>query len=531
MKKSYTLLVLWTFLISLNAVALPKLSSHPSAQATIFLDFDGQIVASGSWNSGNPINCAPSGMTDAQITEAFNRVSEDYRPFNVNITTDEAVFLAAPLNRRMRIIITPTSSWYPSGVGGIAYTGSFTWGDDTPAFVFSDRLGTTPKYIAECSTHESGHTLGLSHQAKYSSTCSLVSTYNDGSGTGVISWAPVMGNSYYKNMTGWNNGPTPSGCTSAQDNLSIITTQNGFSYRTDDYSDDAGNGLSVVRDNNNNFSAPGIINTTSDKDALKFAFATNGRFRLDATPYSVGANFDGANLDIKLILLNSARQQIAVFDPPTALNAIIDTTLNAGLYYVMVQGAGNANATNYGSLGSYTVSGNFSPTNAMPIRDVALTGKLDKNNHNLNWNIISDEPIKTINVESSTDGRTFTTLSTVAPNTKSFTYSPTVTGDLFYRLKVTSVIDQTVHSNVITLKSAGKTESKFKISTLVHDEIMVNASATYQYSIADMSGRIVARGANYAGINRINISNTPNGMYVMYIISNNETKTEQIVKQ
>jgi hypothetical protein len=94
MKTTFTLVVLWSLLTSLNVFAVPQLSSLPSAQATIFLDFDGHYVTSTIWNGGNPINCAPSGMSDDQITEIFNRVSEDYRPFNVNITTDSTKFLS-----------------------------------------------------------------------------------------------------------------------------------------------------------------------------------------------------------------------------------------------------------------------------------------------------------------------------------------------------------------------------------------------------------------------------------------------------
>ena len=124
MKKVFTSLIL-TLLI-FTAYSVPKLNSFPSAQATIFLDFDGAYVQSSFWNNGNPINCAASTMTDAQIIEAFNRVAEDYRPFNINITTDSTYFLAAPLEMRVRIIITPTSSWLYAGSSGVSFIGSFT---------------------------------------------------------------------------------------------------------------------------------------------------------------------------------------------------------------------------------------------------------------------------------------------------------------------------------------------------------------------------------------------------------------------
>jgi len=46
-----------------------------------------------------------------------------------------------------------------------------------------------------------------------------------------------MGNVASRNATQWNFGPTPNGCSYLQDNLSVITTTNGFGYRPDDYAD------------------------------------------------------------------------------------------------------------------------------------------------------------------------------------------------------------------------------------------------------------------------------------------------------
>ncbi len=94
---------------------VPLLSSYPSAQAVIFLDFDGETVENTSWNLNGPIVCGPSGLNTAQMTEVFNRVSEDYRPFNLNVTTDSTKYLSAPIAKRMRIVVTITSDWYGSG--------------------------------------------------------------------------------------------------------------------------------------------------------------------------------------------------------------------------------------------------------------------------------------------------------------------------------------------------------------------------------------------------------------------------------
>ena len=532
MKKSYTLMVLWSMLASLNATCLPQLSSLPTATATIFLDFDGQHVQSSVWNAGNPLDCASSGLTDAQIIQVFNRVAEDYRPFNVNITTDSTKFLAAPLTSRIRMIITTTSSWYPN-VGGVAYTGSFTWGDDTPGFIFSDKLGPfNTKNVAEACTHESGHTLGLSHQSKYSNTCTLIAAYNDGIGSGEIGWAPIMGVGYYKNQTTWNNGPTPSGCTAVQDNLSIITDgSNGFTYRSDDHSDNPAINPTVISIANQSFSTSGIISTTTDKDVFKITFTQHGILHVNASPYSVGANNDGANLDIQLKLLNASFQVIGTYNPASTLNAVIDTTLNTGTYYFLLDGTGNANTSNYGSLGSYTISGTFNPTSVTPIRSIVLTGRVDKNKHDLDWNIVADEQIKAIELQSSADGINFNPVTTVTPTARTFVYDPFSSANIFYRLKVTSVIYQTAFSNVIVLKSSSGNKKMTVVSTYVHDEIMINAGDNFQYRITDISGRVMVKGNNNAGINKINIANAPNGIYIIQIVSNNERLTERIIKQ
>ncbi len=527
MKKFFTSLIFTvTILLSQNAFCVPVLSSYPAASATIFLDFDGHYVQSSVWNNGAPFDCAASTMTAAQITEAFYRVAEDFRPFDINITTDSAVFLAAPYNKRVRMIITSTSSWMTPGYGGVAYVGSFTWGDDTPAFVFSDRQGDSPKKVGEAIAHESGHTLGLSHQSKYAGDCyTPAEPYNSGFGTGETAWAPIMGNSSFRNFSNWNDGPTPYSCTSTQDNLTIITTQNGFGYRVDDYAETLNSSTQTLQ---NNFNVNGIISTNLDKDAFKFTLNANANFHLTGIPFNVQGNWIGANLDIRIELYNSSLALIRDYDPKDYLTVTIDTVLNAGTYYIKIYGTGNYNIGSYGSLGAYTISGS---TGALPIHDVSLSGTVEKNKHNLGWHIIADEPIKTIEVQTSNDGSNFNPLTTVTPAATKFAYQPYKSNTIFYRLKVTSVINQTVYSNTIALKGAGNTEDLFNVSTLVQNEVIINAAENYQYTLYDMNGRTVYTGTGLKGINRVNVSNQAKGMYIIQLLSNDQKQTERIIKQ
>lgn len=531
MKKIFTVMVVLAMLTSLKSFSIPILSSHPSSSATIFFDFDGQHVESSVWNGGNPLDCAPSGLTDNQIIEIFNRISEDFRPFDINITTDSTKFLAAPITNRIRMIVTTTSSWYPN-VGGVSYIGTFTWGDDTPGFIFSDKLGPfNTKNVAEACTHESGHSLGLSHQSKYSNTCALVATYNDGLGSGEIGWAPIMGVGYYKNMTTWNNGPTPSGCSVDQDNLYIITNGNGFTYRPDDHSDNPAVNPTLISFTNQAFSTTGIISTTTDKDAFKMIIPQRGVVHVNASPYSVAANDEGANLDIQVKLLNASFQVVKIYNPASTLNAVIDTTLNAGTYYIVVDGSGNANTSNYGSLGSYTLSGTFSPLSVTPIRSVVLSGKIDKNKHDLNWNIISDDPLRAITLQSSSDGINFYPITSTTIDARNFSYDPFNNIPIYYRIQITSVTYQVAYSNVIFLKSPNVNQKRTTVSTYVNDEIMINAGSNFSYMLSDVSGRLISKGTNNAGINKINMRNAPNGIYVIQIISDRERLSERIIKQ
>ena len=526
-------MVLWALLTSMNAMSLPILNSLPTAQATIFLDFDGQHVQSTVWNGGNPLDCASSGLTDAQILNVFNRIAEDFRPFNVNITTDSTKFLAAPMTTRIRMIVTTTSNWYP-GVGGVSYIGSFTWGDDTPGFIFPDKLGPfNLKDIGEACSHESGHALGLSHQSKYSASCAMVSPYSDGGGSGEISWAPIMGVGYTKNMTTWNNGPTPSGCTVDEDNLSIITSGvNGFTYRPDDYGDNPAVNSTSLSVSNHAFSITGIISTPTDKDAFKIVVSQPGILHVDGTPYSVGAGNDDADLDVELKLMNSSFQVIGTYSPANILNAVIDTTLNPGNYYIVIDGAGNANtASNYGSLGSYTLSGTLMPASVTPIRSIVLSGRVDKNRHDLDWSIVSDEQLKTIDLESSADGINFSPVTSFTAAARNFVYDPFSSANIFYRLKVTSVIYQTAYSNVIVLKSITGNQKKTSVSSYVNDQIRINSGDNFQYVLTDISGRVMQKGTYSAGINTINVSNQPNGIYVIQIITSNDRITQRIIKQ
>jgi len=540
MKNLFVTLTLLTTLVAGKSFSAPTLSSYPTAAATLYLDFDGHDVNSSMWNYGTPFSCLPSLMNDVQITEAFNRVSEDFRPFNINVTTDLAKFLAAPLDKRMRVIITPTSGWY-AGVAGIAYVTSFTWGDDTPAFVFSDRLGNDARRVAEAISHESGHTLGLYHQSNWSSNCTLLSSYHTGIGTGEASWGPIMGNAAAKNTTQWNFGPTPNGCSFLQDNLNIITTTNGFGYRPDDIAD-LYTSANIINIATGNFTKTGVITTSSDKDFFRIDLSQNGKLNLSAKPFSVGANNSGANLDIKLILQDSKGVTIGTYEYVDSLHAKIDTILNAGTYYLILDGTGNLNSVNdYGSLGSYTIEGKYTENNITTTNTTTTTttsstistttiisGTKTNNGNRLSFNGIKSG--EAITLMYATEEGNFTDLAKPSATQTSYLHEIKDGKTYIYQLRIVEKTGYVKFSNQVKIM-ANAPASVFKVIKQAQQPVIVNATAAYDFQIVDNFGHVISVGKATAGTKTFDVRNYPAGIYNIRLMSTDEQKVEKFMNK
>lgn len=509
---------------------VPKLSSYPAADATIFMDFDGHMVEGTSWNYLGPIDCGASTLSAAAIETIFNRVAEDYRPFNVNITTDSVKFLNAPLNKRIRVIVTVTSSWYGSA-GGVAFNGSFTWGDDTPAFVFSQLLGNNVKNVAEAISHEAGHTLGLFHQAQYDATnCTKLTDYHRGEGTGQIGWAPIMGVGYYQNFTLWHNGSNSLGCNSKQNDLEVITDgRNGFGFRADDHGSSFATST-PANFNNNTFEVNGVIMKSDDNDFFSFNIPATSRFELDAIPYNVGTGNAGSNLDMQVSLYHSSHTLLNVYNPGNLLNSIIDTVLEGGSYYLKVEGRGNQYAPNYASLGSYALQAKTNGLTPLPVRALNLNGKLDGNKHLLNWVIDADEQVVTLRVEVSADGRTFIPLQQVENNARSYSYQPVSKQSLRYRLFVEFDNGRYYYSNALTLQPHAIAGPKVAGNIQANGQFQVLSPDKMQYRLFNAEGKQIQQGNLVAGINALQVKHAAKGMYIIqYQYTNGQQSTDKLL--
>lgn len=330
---------------------VPVHNSLPGAVAVAYLDMDGQVVSGTQWASGATITARgiSTSYTQAQMSEIWSRVAEDYAPFQINVTTQESVYLAAAANRRIRCIITPDNEWFGSA-GGVAYVNSFTWTGDTPCWVFSDQLANSARYIAEACSHEVGHTLGLRHDGRNSPA----EAYYAGQGTGEVGWAPIMGVGYYKLLVQWSKGEYLS-ANNTEDDLAIITSLNGFGYRVDQVANTA-TGATPLTVNGSSVAGAGILETRTDVDV--FTLATNG----GTVTLSVQGDATSQNLDLLAEIKDASGNTLAASNPDSLTDASVSANLPAGTYFLHVSGVGRGDFlvdgyTDYGSLGQYTVVG------------------------------------------------------------------------------------------------------------------------------------------------------------------------------
>lgn len=318
------------------------LESLPGASAVVFLDFEG---GPGPWVGWGNFAAQPANVSNAQIKEVWQRVAEDFQPFNINITTNRAVFEAAPRNSRQRVIVTPTNTAAP-GAGGVAVIGSFNSTSDQVCWAFY----TSGKASAEAISHEVGHTLGLSHDGKGSEG------YYGGHGNDPVGWAPIMGVGYYKNLSQWSKGEY-AGATQTEDDLRIITNNNNtVRYRADDYGATFATAGHLEVYENGSVSNEGIIETREDVDAFRFT-TTGGVVSFTVNPVSAGPN-----LDLLAEIYDSANVLKASNNPPNDINATVTANLPAGDYTLRVSGVGRGDPlgdgySDYGSIGAYVISG------------------------------------------------------------------------------------------------------------------------------------------------------------------------------
>jgi fibronectin type 3 domain-containing protein len=364
------------------ASTVPILDSRPDATAVIYLDFDGQTVRNTEWNSRQniaTITAQASALSETQINEVWRSVAEDFSPFNISVTTSASRYAAAPGSRRIRVIITPTSAWWGAD-GGVAFIGSFRWTDDVPCWVFENNLGRSAKNVAEAASHEVGHTFDLKHDGRNppDENTQGNGAYYQGFADALADWAPIMGVGYDRAFVQWSRGEY-AGANEPEDDLAIIASvANGFGYRVDDKGDTLGSAaaLRFQAGSTTVVSDGGVVEKSTDVDLMRFTTGNGG------VNFSIRGAEVSPNLFLRVDLLDSFGTVLNTFSSTLATPAVaFSRQVTAGVYYLRVSGRGfpvpsgtvgpyRYDASGYGSIGQYTVTGTLPSSQPVPVLSV-----------------------------------------------------------------------------------------------------------------------------------------------------------------
>lgn len=358
----------------------PARSSRPGSTNVLYLDFNGGEVSGTEWNNdfdAVTLRCRPFDRDgdettfdddeQAEIIRIWERVSEDFAAFDVNVTTVDPitfsdttghVMIVQPLDENDVEILTPTQ-------GGVAYVDIFgtSFNEEySPAWVAADMDADS---IADATSHEFGHNLGLDHDGWPGVDADDSEYYIGHDGAGVaLSWGPIMGAPYGKTLSLWSKGEY-FGSTNTEDDLAIITGKLGTV--PDDHEAVAATATTVAIGGGGAVSASGVISAQVDIDAFKLVVSGPGTLVIDVEGYR-DIDGTGGNLDLTVTLKDSSGTTIATSNPPASGDASINVAVVNDTYTLFVEpaSAGSPMAeppaaptgyTSYGVLGQYTISG------------------------------------------------------------------------------------------------------------------------------------------------------------------------------
>ncbi|MDO5553585.1 MAG: hypothetical protein Q4G68_07465 [Planctomycetia bacterium] len=351
---------------------ITNLNSLPGSNNVIYLDFDGHTTLGTEWNrtysdgeeittpryalDGNTTKTYFDDVEKAAIYEIWQRVSEDYAPFNVNVTTVEPAAEVFTAGRAIRICVGGSNKSVPDQSGaGVGYVGSFSWENDTPCFVFSDDC-LSVKYTAETITHEAGHTLGIDKHDGITTTAGRYEYYSGANG-----WAPIMGTAGDSiPLSQWSKGEYAGATDTKTDDLAVLEetfrVQGGYEsgYRVVASASDFTEATSLDITAGQGM-ASSIILTSDSVDY--YAFSNDGR----ALDFWVGGVVGITNLDALVTIYSQSdtATALSVYDPQDTLYTEF-TFSETGDFYLTVEGTGKTVDglvwwTDYGSIGTYDI--------------------------------------------------------------------------------------------------------------------------------------------------------------------------------
>lgn len=472
----------------------PVRHSRPGARYILFLDFGGMTITGTQWNTNYgtsifvarpyDIDDSPATFNDqeqANIIQIWERVAEDYAPFDIDVTTEKPGRFTTTTGR---VLITrstdkngnPMPSHEAGGVAWLDVFGNSNYVSTySPAFAYYDHMGTGDRQtanIAEVASHEFGHNLGLHHDGHPSD-----GEYYKGHGIGATSWGTIMGAAYDCNLTQWSKGEY-AGANNKEDDLAIIAEKIPYREETIGATIETASALTPAPDGTPG--ATGTLIHAGDAHVYQFRIPTPGdHYTFQAHPYRADTGSYGGNTDLRLELLDQDGNPLASDAPENETRATIDwTATDSGTYHLRITTTGLGTPENappgytpYGSIGQYTIRTN------LPMLPPEFTSPLTITT----W--INEPFTHTIEATGFPDTITVSGLPPgfhYDPQTRTITGHPATNGRITLSLTATNRIGSTTATLTITVTNAPPaiTRDPAGREALVGDAVTFDAGVT-----------------------------------------------------
>jgi hypothetical protein len=137
----------------------------------------------------------------------------------------------------------------------------------------------------------------------------------------------------------------------------------------------------------------------------------------------------------------------------------------------------------------------------------------------LKWELAYDRDLDIVEIQHSTDGSNFSTIKTGSRNLISYSDQNAVSGSNYYRLRFVEYNGELTISN-IKVVSFLRGENVKVYPTLVSGQLNIEGTEIVQYSIFDLSGKLVQKSStDEVGHEKIDMSEIQTGNYIIRLES------------
>lgn len=345
-----------------NNENVTKLQSKPGSPYVFYLNMTAVM------NGDIPKN----GNTKEATYRVWQCVSDQYSMFNLNITTDPAVYKAAT---NADVLKTGIIDFVDAD--GISHACVSCFGTTEPGTLFrgNPQKNDYGYELGRTCSHEMGHQMGLMHDGG--------STQPDPEyfiGLPAVEWCPIMGNYWYgdywsNQLYTWSKGEYNT-ATNTEDDLAIMNVNEHIPYMVDDNPS-----AKVLKLDKGGIVAStsnwGQIERNTDADNFTFSIAAGGgtvNLRIDPLEYLRQLDVAAKIVDAKGVTIasgNLAKNRSAEFK---------NLALVEGAYTLIIQGGSELTPqtgfSNYSSLGYYGIEGTIAGGVITAVNDLTLDNSI-----------------------------------------------------------------------------------------------------------------------------------------------------------